>query len=711
MDRTADSGKSRGSGVCVMVNNSWCNNANVATLASSCSPNLELLALKFRPFYLPREFTSVIINTVYIPPQANMDTALWELHEALTQFQAQHQDAALIVVGDFKSANLKRAVPNLYQHVTFPTRGRDTRPLLNPIQGQLQGTSLSNVCTDDVSEFTEAVVGFIGKLVDDTIPRITIKKFPNQKLWVDKTIHEALNSRTAAYNVGIINGNMDEYKDYGRSRNTGAHPSGLMSADESLANELNTFFARFKATSSSANANNANGVIGTANRAFAEPTIEQRPLIITESDVRSVQKGKYQKGGGTRRIIPSSFKCSTIAVPKKPRPSGLDDYCPVALTSVVMKCFEKLVRDFITSSLPASMAPLQFAYRHNRSTDDAIAHLLHTTLTHLDKGRGNYVKMLFLDYSSAFNTIIPSLLTTKLEDLGLHTSLCDWISNFLTNRPQSVWVGNCVSSTLTLSTGAPQGCVLSPLLYSLYNYDCTATSSSTIIVKFADDTVIMGLISDNDERAYLEEIKHLENWCQENNLLLKVSKTKELIVDCSKKQERHCQLVRISGTTVERVDSFRYLGVHISQDLSWSRHSNSLAKRACQCLYHLRRPRDFRLPSKVLRNFYTCTIESILMGNITVWFGNSTKQDRQALQRVVHSAECITHTELPDLQSIYYKRYQTKARRIVKDPTHPNNRLFSLLRSGNHFRSLMTKTERLKRSFFPQAIRALNQGN
>ncbi|KAK1796915.1 hypothetical protein P4O66_000995 [Electrophorus voltai] len=485
-----------------------------------------------------------------------------------------------------------------------------------------------------------------------------------------------------------------------------------MSADESLANELNTFFTRVEATSSSANASSANGANGAANGACAEPTIEERPLIITESDVRRVFKRvNTRKAAGpdgicgrvvkactdqlapvftdifnlslTLGIVPSSFKRSTIVpVPKKPRPSALNDYHPVALTSVVMKCFEKLVRDFITSSLPASMDPLQFAYCHNRSTDDAIAHLLHTTLTHLDKGRANYVKMLFVDYSSAFNTIIPSLLTTKLEDLGLHTSLCDWISNFLTDRPQSVRVGNCASSTLTLNTGAPQGCVLSPLLYSLYTYDCTATSSSTIIVKFADDTVVMGLISDNNERAYLEEIKHLENWCQENNLLLNMSKTKELIVDCSKKQERHYQPVRISGTTVERVDSFRYLSVHISQDLSWSRHTNSLANKALQHLYHLRCLRDFRLPSKVLRNFYTCTIESILTGNITVCFGNSTEQDRQALQRVVHSAERITHTELPDLQSIYYKWCQTKARRIVKDPTHPNNRLFSLLRKG-----------------------------
>ncbi|KAK1802495.1 hypothetical protein P4O66_022147 [Electrophorus voltai] len=180
---------------------------------------------------------------------------------------------------------------------------------------------------------------------------------------------------------------------------------------------------------------------------------------------------------------------------------------------------------------------------------------------------------------------------------------------------------------------------------NLRSSDCHCSSVWSVIVKFADDTVVMGLISDNDERAYLPEIKHLEKWCQENNLLLNVSKTKELIVDCSKKQERHYQPVRISGTTVERVDSFRYLGVHILQDLSRSRHTNSLAKKARQRLYHLRRLRDFRLPSKVLRNFYTCTIESILTGNITVWFGNSTKQDRQTLQRVVRSAERITHTE------------------------------------------------------------------
>ncbi|KAF7708963.1 hypothetical protein HF521_018020, partial [Silurus meridionalis] len=335
-------------------------------------------------------------------------------------------------------------------------------------------------------------------------------------------------------------------------------------------------------------------------------------------------------------VVPSCFKQSTIVpVPKKPQPACFNDYRPVALTSVVMKCFERLVRDFITASLPDTLDPLQFAYRQNRSTEDAIAHLLHTTMSHLDQRNRNYAKMLFVDYSSAFNTIIPSTLTSKLEVLGLSQPLCQWISNFLTDRPQAERVGKHTSSTLTLSTGAPQGCVLSPLLYSLYTYDCVATSNSTNIIKFADDTVVVGLINNNDETAYLQEVKNLERWCQENNLLLNISKTKELIVDFSTKREQSYQPINISGTPMKRVDSFRYLGVHITQDLSWSCHTNTLVKKAQQRLYHLRRLRDFKLPSQVLKTFYTSTIESVLMGSITSWFGNSTMQDRRALQRVV----------------------------------------------------------------------------
>ncbi len=68
-------------------------------------------------------------------------------------------------------------------------------------------------------------------------------------------------------------------------------------------------------------------------------------------------------------------------------------------------------------------------------------------------------------------------------------------------------VGQFTSNSITLNIGAPQGCVLSPLLYSLYTHDCVSSHSSTSIVKVADDTVVLGLISNNDETAYLDELE------------------------------------------------------------------------------------------------------------------------------------------------------------------------------------------------------------
>ena len=100
-----------------------------------------------------------------------------------------------------------------------------------------------------------------------------------------------------------------------------------------------------------------------------------------------------------------------------------------------MKCFERLVKDHITSTLPDTLDPLQFAYHPNRSTDDAIT--LHTALTHLDR-RNTYIRMLFIDYNSSFNTIVPSKLIIKLEALGLNPTLCNWVLDFLTGSPQVV---------------------------------------------------------------------------------------------------------------------------------------------------------------------------------------------------------------------------------------------------------------------------------
>ncbi len=164
----------------------------------------------------------------------------------------------------------------------------------------------------------------------------------------------------------------------------------------------------------------------------------------------------------------------------------------------------------------------------------------------------------------------------------------------------------------------------------------------------------------------------------------------------------------ISGTPVERVSSFKYLGVNISENLTWTTHIQTQVKKARQRLYHLRQLRKFRVSPAILKTFYSGTIESVLTQCISVWYGNSSNQDCKALQRVVRLAERISGSALPSLQDIYLKRCKSRAVKIIKDSNHPGNHLLILLPSGKRFCSLMAKTERLRRSFFPQAIRLLN---
>ncbi|KAI3368544.1 hypothetical protein L3Q82_025552 [Scortum barcoo] len=206
--------------------------------------------------------------------------------------------------------------------------------------------------------------------------------------------------------------------------------------------------------------------------------------------------------------------------------------------------------------------------------------------------------MVFIDYSSAFNTIVPSKLVTKLRDLGLNSALCDWILNFLTGRPQAVRMGSTTSSTLTLNTGAPQGCVLSPLLYSLFTHDCVATThSSNTIIKFADDTTVIGLITGDDEsglqRGGQRRSETLASWCQDNNLHLNVSKTKELIVGLQEEAERGTRPPPSPSTGLrwwrESTAASGSSGfTSAMEDLTWTHHTDFITKSARQRLFFLR---------------------------------------------------------------------------------------------------------------------------
>ena len=88
---------------------------------------------------------------------------------------------------------------------------------------------------------------------------------------------------------------------------------------------------------------------------------------------------------------------------------------------------------------------------------------------------------------------------------------------------------------------------------------------------------MVGLIHGNDELMYREGVKHLEGWCRENNLMLNADKTKEMIIDFRRSQPEHAPL-SISGRAVDRVEDIKFLGVQISQDLSWNKNTSGIMK-------------------------------------------------------------------------------------------------------------------------------------
>ncbi|KAI3355351.1 hypothetical protein L3Q82_017895 [Scortum barcoo] len=178
--------------------------------------------------------------------------------------------------------------------------------------------------------------------------------------------------------------------------------------------------------------------------------------------------------------VPQLWKTSCIVpVPKTPHPKELNSYRPVALTSHLMKTLERLVLAHLRPLVSSFMDPLQFAYQPDIGVDDAVIYLLHTSLTHLEKA-GSTVRIMFFDFSSAFNTIQPRLLGDKLQLAGVDHHLTTWILDYLTHRPQFVRVQGFESDRLLCSTRAPQGTVLAPFLFTLYTADFSYNTHSIL---------------------------------------------------------------------------------------------------------------------------------------------------------------------------------------------------------------------------------------
>ena len=207
--------------------------------------------------------------------------------------------------------------------------------------------------------------------------------------------------------------------------------------------------------------------------------------VTKENVLRELKRTNAGKAAGPDRIKPGLLKtcarqlCSILCViflsarsllcgkplpvPKKTTVKAMSDLRPVALTSAVMKVFERVVLSQLQRLVADFLDPLQFAYRRERGVEDAVLHVLHNIYSHLDKPC-SYIRLMLLDFSSAFNIIQPRVLAEKLLKMKVSIPTILWVLDILTDRPRFVKSGSEPTDIMLTNTGA-QGTVLSPFLF------------------------------------------------------------------------------------------------------------------------------------------------------------------------------------------------------------------------------------------------------
>ena len=616
--------------------------------------------------------------------------------------------------------------------------------------------------SEHVDHNTEVLTDYINFCIDMLVPKKSIKCFGNNKPWVTKDLKILLNKKKHFLAIKdreqlkIIQKEIDKnitdskrkhkvkveglFKHDAKSAWRGVKQLSGMTKTEykhdvddvkQFCDELNIFYSRFDKHDFSAVRNII--VSHLKHRSYER-------LIITEDEVlKSLKSVKVGKATGPDKIganilklcsvplapaicniyqqsldqacVPRLWKTSEIVpLPKKVPPACNNDFRPVALTAIVMKCFERIVKGLLYPQVTEFTDPLQFAYTSSRCVEDASLSLINYVLKHVDKANNptnkHFCKILFIDFSSAFNTIQPHIIMQKLINMNVHPTLILWINNFLTVRPQYVKYRNAISDVLVTNTGAPQGCVLSPLLFTLYTSDCRSNTINCQLYKYADDTALAARCT-NDDDSYRTEVARFIEWCSDNFLELNVKKTKEMITDFRTSDVVHPPLY-INNEVVEIVHEYKYLGTIIDDKFNFNQNLNTVHKKVNSRIFFLRQLHKLNIDNTILQLFYTSVIQSVITFSMTCWFGNTSSEAKGRLTRVINNCKKLGADNASSLEELFNKCVIQRCVAIRKDITHPLNCEYSLLPSGRRVSSVRCRTSRYAKSFIPSSMKIIN---
>ena len=618
----------------------------------------------------------------------------------------------------------------------------------------------------DLDELTETVCGYISFCTQLCIPVKKVKVYANNKPWITADIKSMINKKKQMFGKGDKTQLKAIQKDLDIAISKQKHIYKSKLEQNFTNNNMKKVWQSMRVMSGYSNGSNKTSVLPRSSREYADQLnefynrfnihnftaatstllhdIDSSPetfLTLTEDEVRTVfSRVNPTKAMGPDYVSPRILKnCASqlapifttifnlsfqikkvpkiwklsciIPVPKKSPITCNNDLRPVALTSVVMKSAERLVLNQLKSLTLPFLDPLQFAYQAKRNTEDAILFTLEKLYSHLEMTKcGNSARIVYFDFSSAFNTIQPCLLGKKLVKMDISPNIIAWIIDYLTNRQQYVHLkcSDCSSSNLTSDTGAPQGTVLAPFLFILYTSDFRADGDGCSLVKFADDTALIGLIKQDNSSTFLELIQRFVSYCRDNYLELNTSKTKELVIDY-RKNGHVPEPVLINNTEVTRTKQYKYLGVVMDDTLCWHQHTDYLIKKMNSRIFCLRKLRKFNVRNDILQVFYTSIIASVWNYCVCAWGGNTRLYDVERINSVVSKAIRIIG-EAETFEETFKKLTRAKFVKIWQDDSHPMKNYFATAFNEKTGRMRLPRavTNRHRLSFVPQAMNIHN---
>ena len=404
--------------------------------------------------------------------------------------------------------------------------------------------------------------------------------------------------------------------------------------------------------------------------------------------------------------VPNMWKCAYVSpIHKKGDRDKVNNYRPVSLLSIVSKIMERCIYNHIYSFISKDISEKQHGFFSVRSCNTQLLEVYHKIGDFLDKGFQTDV--IYLDFSKAFDSVPHSLPIHKLKTFGFIGDLLSWLKSYLTGRKQQVVIEGAKSSWLSVTSGVPQGSILSPLLFLLYINDMPDVVSFCSISLFADDAKCFFKIrSLNDCVLLQQDIESLLMWSYIWGMDFNIDRCNVL---STRNNLPFIFEYTILDKPLQRVQHMRDLGVLINTNLTWGTHCRGLINKCNRTMDMIKRAVGFNAPVDVTTSLYRTLVRSNLEHCSSVW-SPSTVSDTKAIESIQRAATryILNYPEIKydqrctmlNLHPLSYRReitdllYVFKCNKGYYDVAWHNNIVVisnSSLRSGNAGRVLRIK--------------------